>query len=108
MRYFAVQPSHTGPIRSFADADRLADIMLTMLEYLDVRLLAVRNGGEEGFVFGFTTRHTVAPQAVVSVLSTEPEFEGYRISAEEPTVEGPFHWHQKEGRPAHERPSRTL
>jgi hypothetical protein len=90
-RYFAVQPLSSNDIRSFADADRLAEVMLTKLESLDVRLLAIRKGGTAGFVFGFTARHALVPQAVVSELRSGPEFSGYRISAESASVEGPFH-----------------
>ena len=105
IRYFALQSMHQDRIASFADADRLAERMIEKLSAFDVRLLAIRNRGVSGFVFGYTSRLDLAPQSVVSKLRNEPEFAGYRISEEEPKVEGPFDAKKAKAAVAHQRPS---
>jgi hypothetical protein len=102
--YFAVQTPHASQRKTFAQADRVADVMIRKIKSLDVRLLAVRSLGDTGFVFAVVSRHPIARQAVTSLLHREPALAGYRISEETTTIEGPFHW-KKEGRSSLERPS---
>ncbi|MEO5561652.1 MAG: hypothetical protein ABIR10_18440 [Dokdonella sp.] len=99
--YFALQSPQPIRRRTFAQADRLADSMCKKLIDVDVRLIAVRSFGQDGFIYAVVSRHPLIPQAVVSKLRCDRRFAGYSISEESPSIDGPFRWNnEKEGRSA--------
>jgi len=80
IQYFTVELPTAG---SFADADRVADVMRVAIARHDVRLLPVRKLADTTFLFAYSARRAVKPQAIVTDLRKHPGFANCRIGDEQ-------------------------
>ena len=89
--YFEMR-SDSQPFGNRANADALSEILQDSLHRLHVRVVSIKRGLDDGYVYACASRRPPLKGAIVRTLRADKRLKKFAFSDEAATSDGPFDW----------------